>query len=226
MRLPRTLVSTLVLLAACSQADDAPGASGKSVSQWPDPLPAHADDVPFMHKGLIVGSWPPDEEHGFDHEWLDEEGLREVFTMHKASRRSWRGFTSSDAIVPTDSLLTDRRGAMIGYVYSLISRVDESGLFADQPAVLHVSHRGRVRIRIDGRVVVDEPATPDGDWREVRVGVTLTGPYDVVLAKLSRGDDELGASMGLKLRVSAPDGSALPGQDWNTMRPPGIPSDL
>jgi hypothetical protein len=92
--------------------------------------------------------------------------------------------------------------------------------------VLHLRHRGRVRVRLDGRLVLDEPAPPVGGWREARAAVTLTGPYDVLLAKVGRGDDELGHSMDLEVRVSAADGSPLPGQDWNSMRPPGMPSDL
>lgn len=239
MHFLRLAIPIAALLSACSH-DTAPapadaGLSGdgpadheraETVSPWPDPLPACADDATPLHKGLVVGTWTPDDPDGFDHEWLDEVALRKVFTKEKARRRTWRGFTTADEIIPTDALLNDRSGAMIGYVYSLISRKPVNDAFADQPAVLHVRHRGRVRIRLDGRLVVDEPATPDGGWHEVRAAVTLTDPYDVMLAKVGRGNAELGASMDLQIRVSAPDGSAIPGQDWNTMRPPGIPSDL
>ena len=33
------------------------------------------------------------------------------------------------------------------------------------------------------------------------------------------------SSMDFEVRVSAPDGSALPGQSWNTMRPGYVPSE-
>jgi len=229
MRPTTVAVPLLALLLACSQDEGAPGPAADSYAaapQWPDPLPAHVAEVSHLHKGLVVGSWTPDEQAGFDREWLDEAALREVFTMEKAGRRGWRGFAASDATIPIDSLLTDRTGAMIGYMYSLLARAPEDGAFVDEPAVMHVRHRGRVRIRLDGRVVVDEPPSPDGSWREVRVAVTLTDPYDVVLAKVGRGNAGLGASMNLQIRVSAPDGSPLPGQGWNSMRPPGLPTDL
>jgi hypothetical protein len=230
MRPLRVAIPVLALIFACSHDegthDPATTGSDAPVLQWPDPLPAHTEDVPHLRKGLVVGSWAPDEPGGFDHEWVDEAALREVFTKEKAARRSWHGFTAADATVPMDALMTDRTGPMIGYAYSLLARSSETGEFADEPAVMHVRHRGRVRIRFDGRVVVDEPASPDGDWREVRVAVTLTDAYDVVLAKVGRGNDELGPSMNVQVRVSATDGSALPGQSWNSMRPPGLPTDL
>ncbi|MHC4845473.1 MAG: hypothetical protein ACYTCU_04840 [Planctomycetota bacterium] len=229
MRPLRVAAPILALLLSCShdEGTHAPVMEADATApSWPDPLPAHADDVPHVHKGLVVGTWAPDDTDGFDHQWVDEASLRKVFTMEKASRRGWRGFSASDATIPMDALLNDRSGPMIGYAYSLVSRSSEDGVFADEPAVMHVRHRGRVRVLLDGRVVVDEPASPDGDWRDVRAAVTLTDPYDVVLVKSGRGSDELGVSMNVQIRISAPDGSPLPGQTWNSMRPPGMPSDL
>ena len=73
---------------------------------------------------------------------------------------------------------------------------------------------------------LDLPPAAPGEWSEASAPVVLTDPYDVLLLKLGRGSDELGESLDVEVRVSAPDGSAIPGQGWNTMRPPGLPSDL
>ena len=122
--------------------------------------------------------------------------------------------------------MRDREGPAIAYVFVLVARKPVDGEFEDQDAVLHVRHRGRLAARLDGKLILDlAPAAP-GEWAEARVPVVLTDPYDVLLLKLGRGSDELGESLDVEVRVSAPDGSAIPGQSWNTMRPPGLPSDL
>jgi len=187
--------------------------------QWPDPLPAPADAVPTLFKGLIIGSWEPDAEKGFDQEWIDERGLREAWTKSSASRRTWKGFAASAPAVPVDSLLDDREGPAVGYVFSLVARSDGDPAVEDAAAVLHVRHRGRVKVFVDGLPAIDAPAPAFGWWGEARAPIVLTGPYTVVLLKLGRGSAALGESMDVEVRVSAPDGSPLPRQSWNTMRP-------
>jgi hypothetical protein len=191
----------------------------------PGPPPA-ADNAPTPPKGMIIGSWKPDAELGFEKQWVDEEGLHSAFTKDKASRRIWSGFTCQEAVMPLDILVRDREGPAIAYVFVLVARHPVDGVFEDQDAVLHVRHRGRLAARLDGKLVLDLPPAAPGEWAEARVPVVLTDPYDVLLLKLGRGSDELGESLDVEVRVSAPDGSAIPGQSWNTMRPPGLPSDL
>ena len=120
----------------------------------------------------------------------------------------------------------------MAYVYTLLSRAPVTedpfaeGAFPDADAVLHVRHRGRIRVRVDGQVVLEaEPPTP-GEWGLASAPFLMTRAYDVFLVKSGRGSEELGDSMDFELRVSDPSGAALPGQTWNTMRPPGKPSDL
>jgi len=191
---------------------------------WPDPLPAFATDAALLQKGLLVGTWAADEPADFERSWIDESALRVVFTGESAGRRKWRGFAAGSETVPVDSLLNDREGGAISYVYSLLSRPTPPEGIADEAAVLHVRHHGRLRAWWDGKLVIDAPA-PLAGWAELRVPVTLTGPYDVLLLKLARGQG-FGPSMEFSVRASAADGSALPGQAWKTMRPPGIPTDL
>ena len=188
--------------------------------QWPDPLPAPADAVPTLFKGLVIGSWEPEAGTGFDQEWIDERGLSEAWTKSSASRRTWRGFTASAPAVPVDSLLDDREGPAVGYVFSLVARSHGDPTVEDAPAVLHVRHRGRLRVFVDGMPTIDAAAPAAGAWAEERKPIVLSGPYTVLLLKLGRGSAELGSSMDVEVRVSKPDGSALPDQSWNTMRPP------
>jgi hypothetical protein len=207
---------------APSPAAPAPAARKPAASvadfQWPDPLPAPAAEVPALFKGLIIGSWEPGEQ-GFDQEWIDERGLREAWTKSTASRRTWKGFAISPPAVPVDSLLHDREGPAVGYVFSLVTRADGDPEVEDAPAVLHVRHRGRVRVLVDGLPTLDAPAPAPGTWGEARAPIVLSGPYTAVLLKLGRGNAALGDSMNVEVRVSAPDGSPLPRQSWNTMRP-------
>jgi len=222
---------------SCSSADSSPG--GEPATAAPPAAPtvtspapeahgpprAAADDVPFAHKGLVLGTWTPSATEGFDEQWLDEVELREAFTKQRVDRRAWRGFSTGDPMVPVDALLSDREGPAVGYLYTLISRALYGADASDRDAVLHVRHRGRVRILLDGQLVLDAPAPAPGSVDEQHVPVHLTGPYDVLLAKLGRGTPQLGDSMNIELRVSAPDGSAIPLLTWNTMRPGDLPSD-
>ena len=191
--------------------------------QWPDPLPPAAVGVPTLFKGMIIGSWTPEGEAGFDHEWVDERGLREAWTKTGASRRMWKGFQVGSPTVSADALLDDREGPAVGYVFSLVARSHGDPAVEDAPAVLHVRHRGRVRVFVDGMPTIDAAAPAAGAWAEERKPIVLSGPYTVLLLKLGRGSAELGSSMDVEVRVSNPDGSALPDQSWNTMRPPRDP---
>jgi hypothetical protein len=199
------------------------GRTGTALS-WPDKLPACAPEVQPLRKGLVAGSWAVREPADFERSYVDETALREVFTGQAAGRRAWHGFATATDIVPLDDLLSDREGPALGYVYSLLSRVAPPEGIADQAAVLHVRHLGRVQAWWDGRLVLDAQAPAFGAG-DSRVAVPLTGPYDVLLLKLGRGPG-LGASMDVSVRASAADGSPLPGQEWKTMRPPGLPTDL
>ncbi|HZL99384.1 MAG TPA: hypothetical protein VFD43_03945, partial [Planctomycetota bacterium] len=199
----------------------APPAPARSVDefQWPEPLPPCSPDAPALFKGLVVGTWEPDGAAGFDESWVDEPALREAWTRNSVSRRTWKGFTVSDAAVRVDALLADRTGPAVGYLFSLVSRGTAAPELGDAPAVLHVRHNGRLRAFVDGLAVLDLPAPQAGAWGEARAPVVLSGPYTVLLLKLGRGSPELGPSMDVEVRVSAPDGSPLPEQSWNTMRP-------
>jgi hypothetical protein len=192
---------------------------------WPDPLPACAADVPWLFKGLVIGTWVPEGDAGFDQSWIDEAELREAWTKAGASRRTWKGFSVADPTVKLDSLLSDRPGPAVGYLFSLVARTGGGPEIGDAPAVVHLRHRGRLRAYFDGMLLLDLPAPAAGEWGEARAPVVLSGLYSVLLLKLGRGDTALGPSMDVEVRVSAPDGSALPGQTWNTMRPGVLPSD-
>jgi hypothetical protein len=213
-----------MLAAACTPAQQsAPEATAAAGGQE---LPPPREDVPTPIKAMLVGSWAPDPEEGFDHAWLDEAGLREVYSLQRASRRIWKGFSTDDDTLPLDLLIRDREGPAVAYVYVLSYRDDPTLAFPDAPAVLHVRHRGRLQARLDGALVLDAPAPPPGHWGEARAPVTLTSSYDVLLLKLGRGSPELGDSLDVQVRLSAPDGTPIPTQGWYTMRPPGRPSDL
>ncbi len=183
-----------------------------------------APDVPWLQKGLIVGTWAAEAPSDFEHSWLDESALRVVFTGEAAGRRKWRGFASAGDSVPVDSLLKDREGGAMAYLYSLLSRPTPPEGIADEAAVLHVRHKGRLRAWWDGALVLDAQAPTDG-WAESRAPVPLTGPYDVLLLKIARGPG-LGSSMDFSVQVSATDGHPILDQAWKTMRPPSLPTDL
>jgi hypothetical protein len=222
MRKPTGLAALLtLLLMACA---DRPASPTRQAP--PAELPPCDPGAPFLHKGLVVGSWTPRDDAAFDESWLDEADLVQAFTKERVGRRSWRGFTSGDAALKIDALLDDREGPAVGYLFSLVARASLDRTAADVDAVLHVRHRGRLTAWLDGRLVLDEAAPDDGTWGEVRTLVRLTGPYDVLLLKLGRGSPALGGSMNVEVRLSDLGGSPLDGQTWNTMRPPGLPTDL
>jgi hypothetical protein len=215
---------------SASQASEQPAAAAGAAAQapvdftWPDPLPPSAAEARPLFKGLVIGSWAPEGDAGFDHDWVGEASLQEAWTRQTVSRRAWKGFTAGDATVRMDSLLNDRQGPAVGYLFSLIARTGGGDDPDDQAAVLHLRHRGRLRAWLDGVVVFDLPAPPAGTWGEARAPVVLSGPYDVLLFKLGRGSETLGPSMEVEARVSAPDGSPLPAQTWNSMRPGVAPT--
>lgn len=225
------LLVAWTLMASCAPAQDAPDEAALTAeATGGEPaereLPPARDDVPRPPKAMLVGSWAPSGPEGFDQQWLDEAGLRQVFSLERASRRVWKGFTTDNDILPVDQLIRDRDGPAVAYVYILSYRDDATLAFPDTQAVLHVKHRGRMAARFDGELVLDEPAPPPGRWAEARAPVVLTSSYDVLLLKLGRGSPELGDSLDVTVQLSAPDGSPIPTQGWYTMRPPGRPSDL
>ena len=194
---------------------------------FPANLPGMPADGTPLNKGLVAGSWPPDPELGFDKPWLDEAATVQVWTNERVARRPWRGMTSGGETVPVDALLRDREGPAIGYVFSLLARRPPGGgLAPDAAAVLHVRHRGRLKLWFDGRLVLDAQPAPGVAPALEHVPVVLTGPYDIVLLKLGRGSEELGPSMDVEVRVSDLAGRALGEMIWTTMRTPGLPSDL
>jgi hypothetical protein len=227
---PRAALALLALLAACGSTTNEPPAppagTPPPVLAWPDPLPPASPDALPLGKGLAVGTWEPAAPGDFAEAFVDEAGLRVVFTNAKAGRRTWRGFAGSGGRVPLDALLGQRAGEEVAYVYSLVQRATATATeYPDAAAVLHLRHRGRVRAWFDGRLVLDEAPAADG-WRETRVPVVLTGPFDVLLLKCGRGSPALGASLDVELRISAPDGTPLPGAAFNSMRPGDLPSDI
>ncbi len=235
VRLPLLLGLLLYAGLSAGAAGCAPEATstGEIDAHAGGPAPAHDDgglppassDALTPPKGLLIGGWKlADSESFAKRRWLDEEGLREAFTKERVHRRTWSGFTTETAELPIERLLDAGAGPRVGYLYVLIMREDKSGDFGPVDGTLHIKHGGRMRAWVDGRLLADAPP-PDGEWSEVRTPVTMTGPYDVVLLKLGRGGD-LGRTMNVEMRVTAPDGSAIPGVSWYTMRPPGRPSDL
>jgi hypothetical protein len=228
-----------LLLGACAATGSAPAGAEPHLGYdlplqpppaplaWPDPLPPAAEDVPTLFKGLIVGRWTPDAPGDFEQAWVDEAGLRSVMGGEHAARRVWRGFATSAPAVPVEHLAPAREGESVAYLYSLLMRATlPEDQRRDAAGVLHVRHRGRLRAWYDGRRVLDAPAPAGGGWGEARVPVTLTGAYDVLLLKCGSGSPDFGPSPDVEVRVSAADGSALPGVTWNSMRPGSLPTDL
>ena len=209
---------------------DPPSRADESAS-WPplDSLP-WPEDAPPLVKAIYAGSWVPDGALGFDEEWIDEAGLVQAYTGRHAGRRIWQGLLSQDARLPMDQLVRDRTGPAVAYLFSLLVRSMPDptleGAFDPQPAVVHVRHSGRVRLRFDGEIVLDAPAAPPGQTSVSRVRVNLTDAFDVILLKLGRGSPELGDSMDVELRVSAPDGSPIPYQSYYTMRIASLPHEV
>lgn len=236
--LATSVLSMLSLAAACQtpvsekvrvgvDSQEAYAASGGSSGAAENgSYPAPADDVPTLRKGLMIGTWKPTSGAAFDQAFIDEDGLREAFTGWSAGRRQWRGFAAESGEVPLDALFGQPRGPEIGYVYSLLGRQAQDGVFADAEALLHIEHRGRISVRVDGRLVLQAPPTTGPGSASHIVPIILTGPYDVLLAKVGRGSSELGSSFNLSIRVTDVDGKSIPGQAWTTMRPAGLPSDL
>ncbi len=192
--------------------------------------PPWPDDAPALHKGMLVGSWAPNGDEGFEQAWIDEPLLVQAFTKWRAGRRSWLGITTNGPRMGVDVLIRDRTGPAVAYLMSLVQRRPEDPAslerLPDVQAVLHVRHRGRLAAWFDGRKIIDAPAPPPGEVGLVQVPVVLSNGYDVLLLKLGRGSPELGDSMDVEVRVSDLDGRPIPQQDWNTMRNSEQPSDL
>ena len=194
------------------------------------PLPAWPELAEPARKALLAGSWTPADSADFDQAWIDEAGLRETYSGRRAGRRLWAGMRTAGDVLPVDTLVRDRRGPAVAYVYVLVMR-DRDGdrltesAYDDEPAVLHLRHRGRVAAWFDGERVIDAAAPTDGGWRHVAAPVRLTEAFDVLLLKCGRGSPELGPTMDVEVRLSTPEGEPVPLQAWNTMRPPGYPRE-
>jgi hypothetical protein len=200
-----------------------PADGGKQLPPWPK-------DAPALSRALVAGSWTVDADHPFEEAHIDEPGLRVAYTRRRAGRRIWQGLRGDADHVPLDHYVRDREGPLSAYVYALVQREVPDplapGAFDTLPAVLHVRHRGRARVWYDGELVLDLAAPPDGKPATAAVAVELTDAFDVILAKLGRGSRSMGTSLDLELRLSAPDGSPLPYQEFNTMRPSHLPPDV
>lgn len=211
-------------VAGAELALDAPAA--RVPFAWPDPLPAASPEVAAARRAVVIGTWTPADPARFDEAWVDEVGLREVFTGRRHSRRVWQGISGATDVLPLDTLLSGREGPAVAYAYLLSTRIprDEHPL-ADAPAILHARHRGRIQVRVDGALVLDALPPAPGTWGEARAPIVLTDTYDVVLVKVGRGlvaED----AFALELRLSDAAGAPIPFQDWRVVRSPDYPSDL
>ncbi len=184
-------------------------------------LPAQPD-ARWMQKGLVIGSWSLDPALGLDEAWIDEEELREAFTKDRVKRREWKGFSSQTARVPIDNLMQKKPGPIFGYIYALVQRNRPDQTWPDEEAVLHITHHGPMKAWFDGRPVFDED-TPSGTSNTVRMRVTLTDAYDVVLIKVG---SPAGESLDVTVVLSDLSGKAIDFMAWNTVRIPGIPRDI
>jgi hypothetical protein len=209
--------------AAVPKASPASTGGGGELPPWPKEAPA-------LSRALVAGSWTVDADHPFDEARIDEPGLRVAYTRRRAERRMWQGLRGDADHVPLDHFIRDREGPLFAYLYALVQRdvpdPTAPGAFDTIPAVLHVRHRGRARVWYDGELVLDLAAPRDGKPATAAVAVQLTDAFDVILAKLGRGSSSLGMSLDLELRLSGPDGSPLPYQEFNTMRPSHLPPDV
>jgi len=221
VRATARLAGALCVLALWScQAND----PGSPLAAWP------VDATP-MEKALIAGSWRIDEQNDFEREWIDEQALRVAYTNRRAGRRKWMGIRGDSDVLPVDALIRDREGPAVAYVYALVQRDVPEPFEPDAyefplAAVLHLRHRGRARLWLDGERVLDVPAPPPGEVGQAAALVTLTDAFDVILVKIARGSPELGHSMDLQIRLSLPNGAAIPQQLFNTMRPSHLPPDI
>ncbi len=183
----------------------------------PDTLPWPVDCPPWV-KAQYAGSWSWRAEDGFDRTWFDEAGLLAIPKSRLAGRRKWQGVQSDGDVMLVDVRLGRPEPAM-AYVWALVTWDEIVGPPAEPvPAVIHLRHRGRIRVWLDGELLVDEPPAPDGEPRTIRRAVHLTGSDDVLLAKVGRGNAQLGPTADFELRVSTPAGERVDGQIWQTVR--------
>ncbi|GJM21712.1 MAG: hypothetical protein DHS20C15_16270 [Planctomycetota bacterium] len=214
-----------------SQAPEAPveeasPAPGKALPlEWPQSA------VP-LRRLLLAGTWSLESPEDFERAWLDEAGLREVFSLQPAGRRRWQGMAGGETAVNLDALTRTRPDPALAYAYSISSRPNTGNIdplaadaFPDAEAVLHIRHACRLRAWWDGEIVLDEAAPADGQPRHVQVRVPLTDAYDVLLLKLARGAD-FGASMNLEVRLSDTNGEAIPRQEFVPRRKNEFPTEL
>lgn len=216
-------------VASDAAASDAPSASAeRAPGPAPDAVPLTLDaaalaampwpeSAPPLVKAVVAGPWVPGPA-GLAEAWFDES-MRTVPRGLKAGRRSWAGLMCHGERLLLDTRFNDIRGPQAVCAFALLSyTLDVTPSDEPHPAVVHLEHRGQVRLLIDGRVVLDVPASPDGSLQRVRTIVQLQGNDDAFLLKCARGSPELGTSMDVQLRVTDLAGQALPGQHWQTVR--------
>lgn len=207
--------------AAADDAEATPSAPVTDVAPI-ERMPKPGPDAVWLEKGLMIGTWSMHPELGMDEAWIDEEGLRETFTKVRVKRREWRGFGAESKLIPLDLLMKRKEGPIFGYVYSLVQRNRQDGVWPDEQAVLHVTYRGPIKAWFDGELLFDL-GEPLGSVATARVPVVLTDAYDVLLLKLGADD---GTSMNIEVALTDPEGGAIEAMTWNTVRIPGIPREI
>ncbi|MDG2149224.1 MAG: hypothetical protein P8N09_06850 [Planctomycetota bacterium] len=217
LRLARFTLAALCLSCATPPSSAEPETptskpSGNLDVPWPtEALPAV--------KALYAGSWKPQEPLGFEQALFDEAGLLSLPKNMMAGRRRWSGFRSYGEQMLVDTQIEPRKGPAMAYTWWLLTWDQVVGPpETDLSAVIHFRHRGRARVWLDGQLLFDEQPTEAGTWQTLQRAVMLTGSDDVFLVKTARGSPELGPSANFELRVSAPQGEALDGQIWQTVR--------
>ena len=191
---------------------DAPPAPTLDEMPWPE-------DCPPVHKAIFAGGWDVKPPVGFDRALFDEAAMLAIPENRHAGRRPWRGVTTDGDVMLIDPQIKDRPGPAMAYVWCLLTWNEIVGVpETELPAVVHLRHRGRIKIWVEGQLLFDEQPDAEGSWQTKRSTLTLSGADDAILVKCARGSPELGPSANFELRVSTPEGAPHPGQIWQTVR--------
>ena len=202
---------------------DDPADEGSEAAKSPKALPRlelpwPTETKPAV-KAVVAGTWAPTGPAGFDEQWIDEANQTSIPKNRRAGRRQWRGTVSQGHEMLLDTV-AKRKGPAVAYAWMLVTWNDLVGP-PEEPldAVLHLRHRGRIRIYLDGEVIVDEPppAAGQGELAQLQVPIQLDGNEDILLFKCARGSPELGPSMNFEMHVSTPESGQIEGQIWQTI---------